>query len=147
MLNKMYHYGMVSYCNSEESECACLMVVHNRRDTLWRSAIRWSCVCSFVSHCHLLIPRYMWNNLCWYLHNSQYPFQKNEVSIIDVSTFKSIILTKLSLRLIRLTSPNLNHIIAIGAIILYLGIYLFVVPTSNQVALSVLCNVKKLKHG
>lgn len=44
-------------------------------------------------------------------------------------------------RLIRLTSPNLNNLIGIGAIILYFNIYVFVVPTTNQTATAVLCNV------
>ena len=44
-------------------------------------------------------------------------------------------------RLIRLSSPNLNYIIGAGAIILYIDIYLFVVPTTDSDTVAVLCNV------
>lgn len=46
-----------------------------------------------------------------------------------------------SYRLVRLTSPNLNYLIGTGAIILYVDIYFFVIPTTNQVAVTVFCNV------
>ena len=46
-----------------------------------------------------------------------------------------------SCRLIRLTSPNLNYLIGIGAIILYIDISLSVVPTTNPEVLVVLCSV------
>ena len=44
-------------------------------------------------------------------------------------------------RLIRMSSPNLNYLIGGGAIILYMDIYFFIIPTTNQQALTVLCNV------
>lgn len=34
-------------------------------------------------------------------------------------------------RLIRLTSPKLNYLITCGALLLYLDVFLFVVPTTN----------------
>lgn len=47
-------------------------------------------------------------------------------------------------RLIRLTSPNLNYLIGIGAIILYIDIYFFVIPSTDKVAVTVFCNVSFL---
>ena len=44
-------------------------------------------------------------------------------------------------RLIRMSSPNLNYLIGGGAIILYMDIYFFIIPTTDQQALTVLCNV------
>ena len=43
-------------------------------------------------------------------------------------------------RLIRMSSPNLNYLIGGGAIILYMDIYFFIIPTTDQQALTVLCN-------
>ena len=44
-------------------------------------------------------------------------------------------------RLMRLTSPNLNYIIGTGAILLYLAIYVMVIPSTDPTAVAVLCNV------
>ena len=44
-------------------------------------------------------------------------------------------------RLIKLSSPNLNYLIGAGAIILYVDIYLLVVPTTDQPTVQVLCSV------
>ncbi len=44
-------------------------------------------------------------------------------------------------RLIRISSPKLNYIIVAGAIVLYVVVYLSVIPTTSRDALSVLCNV------
>ena len=43
-------------------------------------------------------------------------------------------------RLIRLSSPDLNYIIGVGAIILYVDIYLFIIPTTDHLVVTVLCN-------
>ena len=43
-------------------------------------------------------------------------------------------------RLIRLSSPNLNYLIGAGAIILYVDIYLFIIPTTNPQTVAALCN-------
>ena len=48
-------------------------------------------------------------------------------------------------RLIRITSPNLNYLIGIGAIILYIDISLSVTPSTNHKVVMVLCNVSLLK--
>ena len=45
-----------------------------------------------------------------------------------------------SSRLIRLSSPNLNYLIGAGAIILYVDIYLFIIPTTNPQTIAELCN-------
>jgi hypothetical protein len=50
-------------------------------------------------------------------------------------------------RLIRITSPNLNYLIGIGAIILYINISLSVAPSTNQKVVSALCNVSSLIAG
>ena len=44
-------------------------------------------------------------------------------------------------RLIRLSSPNLNYLIGLGAIVLYLNIITLVIPTTNTHFAAVLCNV------
>ena len=46
-----------------------------------------------------------------------------------------------SLRLIRLSSYNLNYLIGCGAVILYMGIYFFIIPTTNPQAVAALCTV------
>ncbi len=46
--------------------------------------------------------------------------------------------------MIRLTSPNLNYIIGVGAILLYVDVYLTVVPTKDKDTVTVLCNVSML---
>ena len=45
------------------------------------------------------------------------------------------------LRLIRLTSPNLNYLIVVGAIILYIDISVSVAPTTDLKVVAILCNV------
>ncbi len=47
----------------------------------------------------------------------------------------------LLLRLIRLSSPNLNYIIGGGAILLYAAVYLTVIPTTDRDIISATCNV------
>jgi gamma-aminobutyric acid type B receptor len=44
-------------------------------------------------------------------------------------------------KLIRLSSPNLNYIICVGAIILYLDMILLVIPSTDRMVVSVLCNL------
>ena len=44
-------------------------------------------------------------------------------------------------RLIRLSSPNLNYIIGLGAFILYLNVVALVIPATNHDFAAVLCNV------
>jgi len=44
-------------------------------------------------------------------------------------------------RIIRLTSPYLNCLIAVGAIILYINMYIYIVPATNMVTEAWLCNV------
>ncbi len=43
--------------------------------------------------------------------------------------------------LIKLSSPNLNYLIGVGAIILYLDIYLQVIPTTDPYVVEVLCHL------
>ena len=40
-----------------------------------------------------------------------------------------------------MTSPKLNNLIGIGAIVLYVNMILYAIPTTSQTASSVLCNV------
>ena len=44
-------------------------------------------------------------------------------------------------RIIRLTSPNLNYLIAVGAIVLYIDVCFVVVPSTSASVVSVLCNI------
>ena len=46
-------------------------------------------------------------------------------------------------RLIRLSSPNLNYLIGSGAIVLYIDIYFFIIPTTNPKIIGILCHVSK----
>ena len=48
-------------------------------------------------------------------------------------------------RLIQLSSPNLNYLIGIGAIVLYADIYFFVIPSTDKVTVTVFCNVREFK--
>ncbi|CAI8049960.1 Gamma-aminobutyric acid type B receptor subunit 2, partial [Geodia barretti] len=43
-------------------------------------------------------------------------------------------------KLIRLSSPNLNYLIGLGAIVLYLNVIVLVIPTTNPEFAAVLCN-------
>lgn len=44
-------------------------------------------------------------------------------------------------RIVRLSSPNLNLLVGIGAIILYMDIIITVIPTTSKVVNTILCNV------
>ena len=46
-----------------------------------------------------------------------------------------------SFRLIRLASAKLNILIGVGAIILYVDLYFFVIPVTNKDVVSVFCNL------
>ncbi len=68
---------------------------------------------------------------------------RKEVGIRHPSVYilpKHHTLTSL-LRLIRLSSPNLNYIIGGGAILLYGAVYLTVIPTTDRDIISATCNV------
>ena len=41
----------------------------------------------------------------------------------------------------RMSSTNLNYLIGGGAIILYMDTYFFIIPTTNQQVVTVLCNL------
>ncbi len=45
------------------------------------------------------------------------------------------------IRLIKLASKKLNYLIGIGAIILYLDTFFFVIPSTNPKAVNVFCNL------
>nr|CAA76688.1 metabotropic glutamate GABA-like receptor [Geodia cydonium] len=44
-------------------------------------------------------------------------------------------------KLIRLSSPNLNYLIGLGAIILYFNVITLVIPTTDTVIAAILCNI------
>ena len=44
-------------------------------------------------------------------------------------------------RLIRMSSPNLNYIIGLGAIVLYFNVIVLVIPTTKEKVALFLCNV------
>ena len=44
-------------------------------------------------------------------------------------------------RLIKLASTKLNYLIGIGAIILYLDIIIFVIPSTNHYVVTAICNL------
>ena len=50
-------------------------------------------------------------------------------------------------RLIRLSSPNLNYIIGLGAVVLYLNVIILVIPTKEEDIAAVLCNVCWLNNS
>ena len=53
--------------------------------------------------------------------------------------FKFIVL--ITYRVVRLSNPKLNFLIILGAIVLYIAVYFFVIPTTNQTVVTVFCNV------
>lgn len=50
----------------------------------------------------------------------------------------------ITFRLMKLSSPNLNYLIGFGAIVLYIGMYLFVIPSTNPLIISIFCNVRSI---
>ena len=50
----------------------------------------------------------------------------------------------INFRLIRLSSPNLNYLIVIGAIVLYVDVYLYVIPTESESSAVAICHVRQL---
>ncbi len=44
-------------------------------------------------------------------------------------------------RVVKLSSPNLNYLIIVGAALLYACVYLYVTPVSDQSSTTILCNV------
>ena len=78
---------------------------------------------------------------------------KRSCSMIETCLHSFIVFTYCSMychipfnawfRLIRLSSPNLNYIIGLGAIILYLNVIVLVIPTKNSDFAAVLCNVSR----
>lgn len=50
-------------------------------------------------------------------------------------------------RIVRLISPNLNYIIIVGAIFLYLSIIFFVFPTTNPILVTFACHVSEKLHN
>ena len=47
------------------------------------------------------------------------------------------------LRVVRLTSPNLNYLVIAGAVLLYVSIFFWVTPADNKGIATTLCNVRK----
>ena len=47
------------------------------------------------------------------------------------------------LRVVRLTSPNLNYLVIAGAILLYVSIFFWVTPAGNKGIATTLCNVSE----
>ena len=50
-------------------------------------------------------------------------------------------------RLVRLSSPNLNYIIGVGAVVLYFNVITLVIPTTNTHFAAVLCNVGPIESS
>ena len=50
-------------------------------------------------------------------------------------------LSSLPPRLIRLSSPNLNYLIGVGAIVLYTDVIFAVIPTTNPDVVAVICTL------
>ena len=74
------------------------------------------------------------------MHHLQLPLQREKVrKEISSKTITNVV--HHFFRLIKLSSPNLNYLIGAGAIILYVDIYLLVVPTTDQPTVQVLCSV------
>ena len=62
----------------------------------------------------------------------------------DLGHYKAVYarcLCSLLFRLVHLGSPNLNYLIGIGAIILYVGTSFFVIPTTDPQVVVALCNI------
>ena len=52
-----------------------------------------------------------------------------------------IMFSSLYIRLMKLSSPNLNYLIGTGAVVLYINMYIYLIPSKDITAVSVLCNV------
>lgn len=67
---------------------------------------------------------------------------QGEISYDTCILCTTIVFVIRSIRVIRLTSPNLNYLIGIGAILVYISVaVLFVQPTANPKASGPLCIV------
>ena len=49
-------------------------------------------------------------------------------------------------RLIRLSSPNLNYITGLGAVILYINVIIIVIPTTDEDGAIILCSVRAVHN-
>ena len=140
-----------------------------RCNSLWWCSPGGWCVGTSFPHCHLLHPGYCRHCLCCGMPSVQLHLQEQEVgcykSLLIIHLFwlpngeitgnfivkfvflvgtllpTCMILTLFSLRLICLSSYNLNYLIGLGAVILYMGIYFYIIPTTNPQAVAALCNV------
>ena len=45
-------------------------------------------------------------------------------------------------RIVRLTSPNLNYLIIVGVVLLYMSVFFWVSPAKEEMEATVLCNVR-----
>ena len=61
-------------------------------------------------------------------------------------TFSSLCITHY--RIVKLTSPNLNHIIILGSVLLYICVFFYSFPSKNKMIQSTFCNVSDIiGHG
>lgn len=101
------------------------------------------CLYIFQSHWCLLYFQLLVQHSLSSAQYSTFVLEKRSKS----STIKITINTQFSSfisiihRLIKLTSPNLNYLILAGAIVLYVDIYFFVIPSTDQLKVTINCNV------
>ena len=139
-----------------------------RCNSLWWCSLGGWCVDTSFPHCHLLCPGYCRHHLCCGMPHVQLHLQEQKVCcykcllmyqfwlpnggnyrqfnvkfvfLVDTLLPTCIIFALFSLRLIRLSSYNLNYLIGCGAVILYMDIYFYIIPTTDPQAVAALCNV------
>lgn len=72
----------------------------------------------------------------------QHCISKKKVRLHNV--MKCIILKYITFRVIRLNSPNLNYIIVIGAVMLYMTVFFFTISSVNELVVTYSCHVSTI---
>lgn len=105
--------------------------------TIWRDGDSIHCI-----DCYFLFACYCWNYLCYHLlYILPHLLEQKVIKLTDGWPHYKLLIID---RLIHLSNPKLNLLIVLGAIVLYIDVYLFVIPTTDQTAVAVLCNVTNL---
>ena len=94
------------------------------------SEIESQCALIFTTHTHTHTRKYAHTHARTHAHT---PHSR--------SVCKHYVSLILLCRLIRLTSPNLNYMIGVGAMIFYIDVALLVTPSTNPSVVSGLCNI------
>lgn len=67
--------------------------------------------------------------------------------VFIIQKFQKIYTVDLNIcRIVRLTSPNLNYFIIVGALCIYMSVYIRFYVTSNEIYHNIRCNVSSAVH-